>query len=55
MTHILHNLCFSFLLSITAVPGEIENSGVWGRCDVKGVGYVYVFEYLPSALQMNII
>ena len=30
---ILHNLCFSFLLGITAVPREIENKGYakfWG-------------------------
>ena len=30
---ILHNLCFSFLLGITAVPREIENNAyakVWG-------------------------
>ena len=29
----LHNLCFSFLLGITAVPKEIENNAyakVWG-------------------------
>ena len=28
---ILHNLCFSFLLGITAVPKEIKNSG-YAKC-----------------------
>ena len=27
-----HNLCFSFLLAITAVPREIENKVYYGRC-----------------------
>ena len=45
---ILHNLCFSFLLDITAVPREIKNNayakfGGQTRCllgDVQVVNYV---------------
>ena len=43
---ILHNLCFSFLLSITAVPREIENNAyakLWGqiRCIMGDVEVAY--------------
>ena len=43
---ILHNLCFSFLLGITAVPREIENNAYanfWGqiRCIMGDVQVAY--------------
>ena len=43
---ILQNLCFSFLLGITAVPGEIENNAYakfWGkiRCIMADVQVAY--------------
>ena len=43
---ILHNLCFSFLLGITAVPREIENNAYakfWGqiRCIMGSVEVTY--------------
>ena len=37
LSKILHNLCFSFLLGITAVPREIENNTYakfWGANEV---------------------
>ena len=44
---VLHNLCFSFLLDITAVPKEIENSHAkcWGtllRCLTEDAQVAYV-------------
>ena len=45
----LHNLCFSFLLGITAVPREIENNayaifllgGGWGGGEGEGANKVH--------------
>ena len=49
---ILHNLCFSFLLGITAVPREIENNSYakfWGggqiRCIMGNVEVAYFMIY----------
>ena len=47
---ILHNLCFSFLLGITAVPREIENNayakfGGQIRCIMGNVEMAYVPEF----------
>ena len=53
---ILHNLCFSFLLGITAVPREIENNAYakfWGgqiRCFMGDVQVVYALHFLVNSL-----
>ena len=36
----VHNLCFSFLLDITAVPGEIENNAYAKFLGANKVYYV---------------
>jgi len=52
---IFHNLCFSFLLGITAVLREIENNAYakfWGqiRCVMGDVQVVYCLDYHQGGL-----
>ena len=48
---ILHNLCFSFLLGITAVPREIENNAYAKSWGANKVPYVENVEMANESVQ----